>query len=145
MIALLAALAVAVCPVAREGDLRATFDAWVHAYDTRDLAGTMAIFDPEIVFQFQGSPDQNFAALERSYRDDFAHNDATRRWVPSFEGVLVSGDLADMFSTWRLEVTANGQTRVAAVNRGVDVFKRGPDCKWRIVHSLNYPATAPSN
>ena len=28
-------------------------------------------------------------------------------------------------------------------NRSVDVLKRGADCQWRIVRSLNYPAAAP--
>ena len=133
------ALATAACPPATQASLRETFDAWVAAYDARDLEGAMAIFDPNVVFQFQGAPDQGF--LENGYRRDFAHADASQRWRPSFESVIVSGDLADMFSTWRLEVTQSGQARIAQTNRGVDVFKRGEDCRWRIVRSLNYPLT----
>jgi ketosteroid isomerase-like protein len=135
-------LAAAICPPATEANLRATFDAWVGAYEKRDLQGAMAIFDRDVIFQFQGAPDQTYADLEAGYRADFAHADASRRWRPRFESVMVSGDLADMFSTWRLEITQDGETRVAQTNRGVDVFKRGLDCRWRIVRSLNYPLEA---
>lgn len=138
-------LAAANCPPAVEGDLRATFDAWVAAYDARHLQGTMSIFDPGVVFQFQGSPDQTYADLERNYRADFAHADPSRHWQPTFETVIVSRDLADMFSTWRLEITQNGTKRVAQTNHGVGVIKRGADCRWRIVRALNYPLQAPAN
>jgi steroid delta-isomerase len=143
MIAALAcAVAAAICPPATEADLRAVFSAWVAAYDARDFEGAMAIFDPSVVFQFQGAPDQTYGDLERGYRADVAQAQATRHGRPSFESVFVSGDLADMFSTWRLAVTANGRTRVAQTNHGVDVLKRGADCRWRIVHWLNYSLEA---
>lgn len=146
MIAALAlALAAATCPLATEASLHATFDAWVAAYDARDLQGTMAIFDPSVVFQFQGTPDQSYADLESGYRTDFAHADPTQKWVPTFESVIVSGNLADMFSTWRLEINKDGAAQVVQTNHGVDVFRRGADCRWRIVHSLNYPLQAPTH
>jgi ketosteroid isomerase-like protein len=140
--ALAFAVAAAICPPATEADVRGAFNDWVAAYDARDLQGAMAIFDPSVVFQFQGAPDQTYADLERGYRADFAQAQANQHWRPTFESVIVSGDLADMFSTWRLEVTANGRTRVVQTNHGVDVLKRGVDCRWRIVHSLNYSLEA---
>lgn len=62
---LAALLAAAACPPATEASVRGAFEAWLVAYRSRDLAGTMAIFDPQVRFQFQGAPDLDWAALRR--------------------------------------------------------------------------------
>jgi len=133
------------CPVANESQVREEFNRWVKAYDARDLAGTMAIFAPEVRFEFQGSPEQDWKALEQGYVRSFARPGQTT-WVPTWDQVLVSDQLAAAYSTWRAVVTEPGsKPEVRAENRGVDVLKRDSDCRWRIVHSLNYPAKTPSS
>ena len=131
--------AAAHCPPANGAQIRGEFTRWMKAYDSHDLAGTMAIFDRRVRFEFQGSPEQNWKALEQGYTRSFARaGHAT--WVPAWDQVLVSGQLATAFSTWRAVVTEpGGKPEVRAENRGVDVLQRGADCHWRIVHSLNFP------
>ena len=136
---LAAGLAAAHCPAASPTQIRSEFVRWVKAYDAHDLAGTMAIFAPDVRFEFQGSPEQDRAALENGYVKSFARP-GKARWIPTWDQVLVSDYLATAFSTWRAVVTEpGGKPEVKAENRGVDVLRRGPDCRWRIVHSLNFP------
>ena len=47
------------------------FEHWLRAYETGDLDQTMAIFDPEIVLEFQGGPDSGAEMLRRDYAADF--------------------------------------------------------------------------
>ena len=85
---------------------------WVTAYDARDLSGTMAIFDPGVVFQFQGASDQDYAELERGYR---AHLPTPTRLSIGRAVARTRvglGHLADVYSSWRIEVSEGGQTRV---------------------------------
>jgi len=65
--------------------LRSAFEKWVAAYANRDLAGTMSIFANDVNFSFQGAPDAMKADLEKSYRDEFAHPEQSRKWIPKFE------------------------------------------------------------
>ena len=59
--------------------LRSVFEKWVVAYANHDLAGTMSIFADDVNFSFQGAPDAKKAGLEKSYRDEFAHPEQSRR------------------------------------------------------------------
>jgi uncharacterized protein (TIGR02246 family) len=138
------AVAAARCPPANETQVRDEFRRWMRAYEAHDLAGSMAIFSPDVRFEFQGSAEQDWKQLEEGYARSFART-GKATWVPTWDQVLVSGNLATAFSTWRGVVTLPGtKPEVRAENRGVDVLRRGLDCRWRIVHSLNFPLKAPS-
>jgi ketosteroid isomerase-like protein len=135
-----ALLAASSCPPATEASVRGAFETWLVAYRSRDLAGTMAIFDPRVRFQFQGAPDLDWAALRRGYVAEFAAT-AQSEWRPVWDQIIVSGDLATAFANWREHV--GGASEPRAENRAVDVLRRGEGCRWRIVRSLNYPARPP--
>lgn len=137
MIGLLLAVAGASqCPTASEAQVREEFAGWLTAYRGRDLEGTMAIFDPAVRFHFQGTPDQGWSELQASYKAEFAAT-ASSEWRPAWDQVMVSGDLATAFASWSEHVGGSEQPR--AINRAVDVLRRGTDCRWRIVRSLNFP------
>jgi ketosteroid isomerase-like protein len=115
-------------------EIKAVYDHWLAAYRAHDLDGTMAIFDPGVVFQFQGAPDASWADLKTSYVQEFASH-GSGVWSPEFRSIEISGDLAAAFSEWRL---ADGGT-VKAHNNSLDLFRRDAACHWHIVRSLNYP------
>jgi ketosteroid isomerase-like protein len=116
-----------------------TFDHWLAAYASGDLPGVMAIFAPDVVFEFQGSPDESFADLQRDYIADLKSRAPGTRWVPRVEEVHAEGSMAIVRSVWELHV---GE-RVTQRNRSMDVFHRqGSD--WRILRSINYPEPAPT-
>ena len=96
----------------------------------------MALFDPAVRFQFQGAPDQGWADLRKRYQREFTANPSSE-WRPLWEQVMVSGNLATAFATWSEYVANSPKPR--AVNRTVDILRRGKDCRWRIVRSVNYP------
>src|SRR5947208_13688467 len=85
--------------------LRSAFEKWVVAYANRDLPGTMSIFADDVNFSFQGAPDAKKADLEKSYRDEFANPEQSRKWVPKFEEFKCSGNLAFSRSTCPLQAT----------------------------------------
>jgi len=126
------------CPAASEAQVRSEFASWMKAYKGRDLSGTMAIFDPGVRFAFQGVADQDWTALQAGYAAEFKAR-AKSVWTPKWDDVLVSGDLATAFATWTETVAGKRGRTVRGVNRAVDILRRGADCRWRIVRSLNYP------
>ena len=131
----IAELAVLVAMAAPCGGPQSVTDAyatWQAAYHGHDLAGTMAFFDPSIVMSFAGSPDANYDALQRSYKDEFSQKQDAQ-WIPTFETPTVDGNLAVAVSRWRL--IRNGVDLIH--NRGVDVL-RCESGAWRVVRSFNY-------
>ena len=114
-----------------------TFEHWLRAYESGDLAQIMAIFDPGVVFEFQGSPDANADVLRRGYEADLKSRAPGTRWVPRVEEVHAEGTMAFVRSVWELHVGA----KVTQRNRSLDVFHYG-DGHWRILRSINFPEAA---
>jgi ketosteroid isomerase-like protein len=114
-----------------------TFEHWLKAYEAGDLDGIMAIFDRDVIFEFQGGPDANADMLRRDYADDLKARAAGTRWVPRVEEVHADGNTAFVRSIWELHVG----DRVTQRNRSMDVFQRR-DGHWTILRSINYPAKA---
>ena len=114
-----------------------TFDHWLAAYESGDLPGIMAIFAPDVVFEFQGSPDESFADLQRDYTADLESRAPGTRWVPRVEEVHADGNTALVRAMWELHVG----DKVTQRNRSMDVFQRR-DGRWTILRSINYPAKA---
>jgi uncharacterized protein (TIGR02246 family) len=116
------------------------FETWLAAYEEGDLEGVMAIFAPDVVFSWQGLPDQRVADLRKAYVADLGSRAAGTTWVPTVEEVYADGRLAIARSRWQQVVTAaDGTTTVTATNRSLDVLRLDDDGRWRIFRSLNYP------
>ena len=120
-----------------------TFQRWQGAYEKADLDGAMAIFDPGVVFIFQGGPDQGYEDLRKGYVQDFRSRAPGSSWVALVDEVYSDGKLAFMRATWELHVKdKDGATRVAERNRSVDIL-RLDDGKWHIIRSFNFPEKRP--
>ena len=122
---------------AAAGQVWDTFDHWLRAYERGDLEGIMAIFDPDVIFEFQASPDASAAVLRRDYEADLKARAPGTRWVPRVEEVHAEGSMAFVRSVWELDVAGKVQQR----NRSLDVFHRH-DGRWSILRSINYPEAA---
>jgi ketosteroid isomerase-like protein len=133
------------CPAADLAAIRKQWSEWTAAYAAHDLAKTMEILDRDVIFSFQGAPDQNYSDLEKGYKDEFSEPDNKRVWVPQFEEFECSGNLGFVRSTWVLKQNdGTGAAKELAKNRGVDLFRRDANGRWKIFRSLNYPFAAPS-
>ena len=114
---------------ASAAEVQGTFERWLGAYEKGD---------PEVIFAFQGGPDQNYAQLRKGYVEDFAARAPGTVWAPKIEEIYADGKLAFVRSRWELRVTTGGNTVVKERNRSIDVLRRTAD-GWKIIRSLNYP------
>src|SRR5271155_2606665 len=71
-----------------EGDAKSSaevwssYQSWLQAYKSGDVAGIMTIFDRDVVFSFQGSKDQTYAELQRGYEVDLKARSPGTVWAP---------------------------------------------------------------
>ena len=116
-----------------------TFQSWLQAYKTGDVAGNMAIFDRGVVFSFQGGKDQSYTDLQRGYEIDLKARTPGTVWVPIVEQVYADGNLAFVRAVWELRASnATGVVEVKARNQSLDVL-RNVAGHWLIIRSINYP------
>ena len=116
------------------------FDQWMDAFSAGDLSKVMGIFDHEVVFSFQGRPDQHYADLKSTYASGFKTRKSSTAWVPQIQEIYANGDLAFVRSIWELHVTdGTGAVTVKARNRSIDVLRKDSAGQWHIFRSLNYP------
>ncbi len=121
-----------------------TFEKWVEAYAAGDLKGVMSIFDSDVQFSFQGSPDQRYKDLENSYIQDFKSRAPGTKWVPNLQEIYADGSLAFVRSIWELRITKDGNTEIKARNRSMDVLRTDKNGHWLIFRSINYPEKSPA-
>lgn len=126
--------------VTAAGAVWSTFQRWLRAYDQADLDQTMAIFDPGVVFIFQGSRDQSYADLRKGYEQDFRPRADGTTWVPLVDEVYAEGSLAFVRATWelRVAVASGAASRVKERNRSLDILRLSGG-QWHIIRSFNFP------
>jgi ketosteroid isomerase-like protein len=123
----------------RSAEVWSSYQSWLQAYKSGDIAGVMAIFDRDVVFSFQGSKDQLYADLQRGYEVDLKARTPGTIWVPLVEQVYADNNLAFVRAVWELRVSgAAGSVEVKVRNQSLDVL-RNVAGHWRIIRSINYP------
>ena len=125
-----------------QADIRAALMKWTADFNARNLGEVCDLFAPDLRYDFQGLP-------ERSY-DDFCKllhaslSDAGKRFTyspPAIKEVIVSGDLAVVRLTWTLKVHSEGTpSDVTSEEIGLDVFRRQPDGRWKIIRYIAFEA-----
>jgi uncharacterized protein (TIGR02246 family) len=125
---------------AAAGAVWSVFQRWLQAYDRADLEQTMEIFDPGVVFIYQGSRNQSYSDLRKGYEQDFRTRAAGTAWVPLVDEVYADGNLGFVRATWELRVPAPGGAppQVKERNRSVDILRLS-NGRWRIIRSFNFP------
>ncbi len=85
---------------------------------------------------------------ERGYQDvcdllQRALSDPNKRFSYSadIKEIIVAGDLAVVRLTWTLKVKSNDAPQeISSEEPGLDVFRRQPDGRWKIIRYIAYEA-----
>ena len=122
---------------------KSAISGWPTAdFNARNLGEVCDLFAPDLRYDFQGLP-------ERSYNDicKLLHtslSDASKRFTylpPAIKEIMVSGDLAVVRLTWTLKVRNEGASGdVTSEEVGLDVFRRQPDGRWKIIRYTAFEA-----
>jgi ketosteroid isomerase-like protein len=142
----IALMVVALCGVVRpavssdaEGEIRAALLQWTTDFNARDSSRICDLFAPDLRYDFRGLPERDYATLCALLKR--ALSDTTRKftYAPDIKEIIVSGDLAVVRLAWMVTLASDGRT-VETTEPGLDVFRRQPDGKWRIIRYIAYEA-----
>ncbi len=121
-------------------DIRAGLEQWRADFNARRAAHICDLFAPDLRYDFQGLPEQNYALLCNRLHRALGDHTKSFQYGLRIKEIIVSGSLAVVRLTWISTATgADGRSRTDE-EPGLDVFQRQPDGSWKIIRYIAYPA-----
>jgi ketosteroid isomerase-like protein len=136
-----AASAIAAAEAKRvEATIREALDQWVRAYNSRDTAGVMAVWAPDLLGWYPGTPDINYGDTRAGFEREFAGHEFRSTYSLVVEEVQVSGDLAVVRDRWTETDTRPGSQEVTTTRlKSFELWRRQPDGTWKISRWISAP------
>ncbi|QGM47289.1 SgcJ/EcaC family oxidoreductase [Methylocystis heyeri] len=124
---------------ASQREIREALEGWREAFNARDAAHVCDIFAPDVIATFQGQPERNHDALCALLRRSLQNPRRTLSYGLEIKEILVAGDLAAVRLIWTLKAASKGGRAVRENKEpGLDIFRREPDGRWRIIRFLAF-------
>jgi steroid delta-isomerase len=126
---------------AAENEIRSAIENWRSAFNARDDDRVCALFAPDVVANYQGEPERDYASLCETLRAALRDPDLTYRYSVEINEIAVYGETAVARLVWVLEVEKAGSQKQTIEEPAVDIFHRQADGSWKISRYLAYPAS----
>ena len=126
---------------AAEHEIRSAIENWRSAFNTRDEDRVCALFAPDLVANYQGEPERDYASLCEMLRSAMRDPDVAYDYSVQINEIMVYGDMAVVRLVWALEIDKAGSPAQTIEEPAVDIFHRQADGSWKISRYLAYPAS----
>lgn len=140
--ALTAAAAAAAEPVGEPGaesEIRVRLEAWTEAFNAGEAEAVCDLFAPDLIATYRGQPERGYAALCDLLQSSLQDAGRAYRYELELQEIIAEGDLAAVRLVWHLTVSdSEGRELARGAEPGLDVFRRQPDGRWRIIRYLAY-------
>ena len=111
--------------------------AWAAAFNARDAAGVCDVFAPDLISTVPDAADAGHDAVCARLTHLLARTDASFRYTPAIQEIIVSGDLAAVRLIWTLTTRHDDKVEMSR-EAGLDLFRRQPDGRWSIIRFLAF-------
>jgi ketosteroid isomerase-like protein len=123
-----------------EAAIREALDRWVKAFNSRDTAGVMAVWAPDLIGWYPGAPDITYADTRAGFEREFADPGSRSTYSLLVEEVQVSGDMAVVRDRWTETDTRPGSQEVTITKlKSFEIWRRQPDGVWKITRWISAP------
>lgn len=126
---------------AAEHEIRSAIENWRSAFNARDEDRVCALFAPDLVANYQGEPERDYASLCEMLRSAMRDPDVAYDYSVQINEIMVYGDTAVVRLVWALEIDKAGSPAQTIEEPAVDIFHRHADGSWKISRYLAYPAS----
>ncbi len=132
--------------VAEKGDagseieIRAALEQWRLDFNARKADRICDLFSPELRYDFQGLPEQNYDQLCTRLNKALADTTRTFTYRLKIKEVLVFGSTAVVRLTWISTLTTADGKSMTDEEPGLDLFQRQADGSWKIIRYIAYPS-----
>lgn len=122
-----------------ETAILAALERWRQDFNDRRPEHICDLFAAELLYDFQGLPEQNYTLLCDRLHKALADQTKSIAYGLRIKEVIVSGDLAVVRLTWISTVTGADGKSETDDEQGLDVFARQADGSWKINRYIAYP------
>ena len=126
---------------AAENEIRSAIEDWRSAFNARDEDRVCTLFAPDLVANYQGEPERDYASLCEALQAALRNPDTTYRYSVEINEIMVYGETAVVRLVWSLEIDKAGSPAQTIEEPAVDIFHRQADGSWKISRYLAYPAS----
>lgn len=126
---------------AAEHKIRSAIEDWRSAFNARDEDRVCALFAPDLVANYRGEPERDYASLCEMLRGAIRDPDVGYRYAVEINEIMIDGDAAVVRLAWTLEIEKAGSPTETIEEPAVDIFRRQADGSWKISRYLAYPAS----
>jgi ketosteroid isomerase-like protein len=123
-----------------EQAIRAALTKWTNDFNARDASHICDLFAPDLVYDYRGFPERDYATLCGLLQRSLADQTRTFSYALAIREIIVSGDMAVVRLVWTLKVTPAGGKSEESREPGLDMFRRQPDGSWKIARYIAYEA-----
>jgi uncharacterized protein (TIGR02246 family) len=123
--------------------VRAAIVAMGEAFNAKNPEALMALHTKDVILTDPGIPDQNYAALAKSYGELAKLKPGiTVTTSPTIEEILASGDLAVVRVIWTTVETKNSRKSTRFM-KGLQIWRRESDGSWKFARGMNFRTAPP--
>jgi uncharacterized protein (TIGR02246 family) len=126
---------------AAQNEIRSALEKWRAAFNDRDESLVCDIFAPDLVANYQGAPERDYASLCQALQTALRDPAGTYHYSLKISEILVYGDTAVVRLTWTLEIEEGDGPKETVEETAVDIFRHQTDGSWKISRYLAYPAS----
>ena len=119
--------------------IRASIEQGARGFMSANPDLILAHYARDIVLSYPGIPDQDYATLEQSYSELRSRPaDVVAKTIPTFDEILVSGDLALVRLRWTTTISQGSRTSTRHL-KDFQVWRREPGDRWAFIRGMHYP------
>jgi ketosteroid isomerase-like protein len=126
---------------AAQNEIRSTLEKWRSAFNDRDERQVCDLFAPDLIANYQGQPERDYAALCQLLHAALQARGTTYHYSLQINEILVYGETAVVRLVWTLEINEAGAAKEVIAEPAVDIFRHRADEGWKISRYLAYPAS----
>jgi uncharacterized protein (TIGR02246 family) len=126
---------------AAQHEIRSALEKWQAAFNNRDESRVCDIFAPDLVANYQGAPERDYASLCELLREAARDPEKTFHYSLNVNEILVYGETAIVRLVWTLEIDKDATPKETVEETAVDIFRHQADGSWKISRYLAYPAS----
>jgi uncharacterized protein (TIGR02246 family) len=122
-----------------QDEIRSALENWRSAFNERDDGRVCDLFAPDLVANYQGEPERDYASLCQLLQAALQDASATYHYSLKINEIAVYGETAIVRLVWKLEIENADKTNKMIEEPAIDIFHHQDDGSWKISRYLAYP------
>ena len=123
-----------------EREIRAALEDWTEDFNLKRTDKVCGLFAPDLIANYGDYPQRDYDSICNQLKISLTNAETTFSYALEINEIIVSGDLAVVRLIWTLNIyDAGGKLVETSKDRGMDLFRRQADGKWRISRYIAYP------